>query len=100
MIPQLLRALFGEVQHVVLRTEMQATRGTRLDARRLESFADAVSAKRAFEHAVRLRIHFGNVERAAGDAVAAADAVGLLEIHDAIGVLNDGAVGRAGRKAA
>src|SRR5208282_3208600 len=39
-------------------------------------------------------------EGATGDAVAATDAVGLLEVHDAVGVLDDGAVGRAGSEAA
>src|SRR5689334_7015005 len=79
---------------------MQAARGTRLNARRLKSFAYAVGAKRALEHPVRLRIHLRNVERAAGDAVAAADTVGLLKIYDSVRVLNDGAVRGTRRKAA
>ncbi len=41
----------------------------------------------------------GNVERAAFDAVAAADAVLANEIDDAVGVLHDGAGGRAGLEA-
>src|SRR5438046_5031147 len=99
MLAKLLRALSRQVQHVVFRTEMQAPGRTRLDARRLESFAHAVGAERALEHAMSLRIHLRNVEGAAGDAVATADAVGLLEIHDAIGVLHDGAIGRASGQA-
>src|SRR5262249_61079303 len=95
MVAELLRALFREIKHVVLGTEMQATRGARLDARRLESLAHAVGAERAFEHAMGCGIHLRNVERAAGDAVAAADAVRLLEIYDTVGVLDDGAVGGA-----
>jgi len=39
-------------------------------------------------------------KRAAGEAVAAADAVILLEVDDAVGVLDDGAVRRAGDEAA
>src|SRR5579859_3713411 len=100
MIAELLRALSRKVQHVVLRTEMQAAGGTRLDARGFEPFAHAIGAKRAFENAVRLRIHLWYVKRAAGDAVTAADAIGLLEIHDAVGVLHDGAVGGTRREAA
>ena len=58
------------------------------------------------EHSVHLKTFFvfvielGNVERAAGDAISAADAVLLLEIDDAVGVLHDGAVGGAGAQAA
>src|SRR5262249_25190123 len=90
----------GEVFHVVLGAEVQAAGRTGLDAGRLEAFADAVGTKRALEDAIGLRVHFGNVERATGDAVAAADTIGLLEVDDAVGVLNDGAIGRARREAA
>src|SRR5690606_6799077 len=41
-----------------------------------------------------------DVERATGDAVAAADAVVLVEVDDAVGVLHDGAGARAGLQAA
>jgi hypothetical protein len=42
----------------------------------------------------------GNVERTAGHAVAAADAVFLMEIDDAVAVLNDRTRRRAGFQAA
>src|SRR6185437_14016249 len=57
-------------------------------------------AQRAF---VGLVVPLGDawdVEGAGRHAVAAADAVFLLEIHDAVGVLHDGAGGRAGLEAA
>src|SRR5256884_5478103 len=38
------------------------------------------------------------VEWAAGNAVTAADAVGLLEVHDAVGVLDDGPIGGTRRE--
>ena len=79
---------------------MQATRRAGLDARRLEPFAHAIRAKRALENAMRLRVHLRNVKRASGDAIAAADAIGLLEIDDAVGVLDDGAVRGTSRQAA
>src|SRR6266851_6721729 len=92
MILELLGALVREVQHVVLAAEVQTSRGARLDARRFESFADAIRTQRAFENAIVLRVHLRNVERASGDAVAAPDAIGLLKIHDAVRILHDGPV--------
>src|SRR5229473_1735269 len=85
-------ASFRKELHIVLAAEVQATGGARLDARRFQALAHAISAERALENAIGLRVHLRNVERAAGDAVAAADAVGLLKIDDAIGVLHDGPV--------
>src|SRR5438876_1735339 len=100
MLAKLLRALAGAVQHVVLGAEVQAARRAGLDARGLEPFAHAIRAKRALEDAMRLRVHLRNVKRASGDAIAAADAIGLLEIDDAVGVLHDGAVRGTSRQAA
>ena len=100
VIAELLGASFGEFLHVVLAAEVQAAGGAGLDAGGLEAFADAVGAECALVDALGFRIELGNVERAAGDAVAAADAVGLLEVDDAVGVLDDGAVGGARFEAA
>src|SRR5262249_903920 len=44
-------------------------------------------------------VELGYVERAAGNAVLAADAIGLIEIDNAVGVLHNGAVRRAGDQA-
>src|SRR5260370_647345 len=87
-----LRATLSEKLHVVLAAEMQAPCGARFDACRLQPFAHAVRTQRAFINSFGRRIEFWDVERASGDAVAAADAVGLLEIDDAIGVLHNGPV--------
>src|SRR5579862_5878349 len=72
---------------------MQTARGTRLDAGRLQAHADAVRAQRALVHFLGRRIEFWDVEWTAGDAILAANAIFLLEIHDAVGVLHDGAIG-------
>jgi hypothetical protein len=92
---QLLRPLFREVRHVILAAKMQAARRTRLDARRFKSLAHTIRAQRALINALRLAVKLRNIEWAAGDAIAAADAFVLLKIHDAIRVLHDCAVGRA-----
>jgi hypothetical protein len=41
-----------------------------------------------------LRIELGNIERAAGDTVTATDTIFLLEVDDAVFILDDGAIGR------
>src|SRR5713101_4471879 len=92
-IHQLLGAALRQSQHVFLGAEMQAAGRARLDARRLQALSDAVGTQRALEYLFRCGIEFRDVERAAGDAVAAADALFLLEVHDAVGVLHDGPVG-------
>ena len=50
---------------------------------------DAVNAQRTFVDAVVFRVQARYVERAARDAVAAADALFGLEVDDAVGILND-----------
>src|SRR6266436_4605224 len=95
MIAKLLGTILGEELHVVLAAEMQATCGAGFDACRLQPFADAVGTEGALVDSLGLGIEFGNVERAAGNAVTAADAVVLLKIDDAVRVLNDGAIGGA-----
>src|ERR1700680_1934172 len=99
VIAKLLGASFRKELHIVLAAEVQASRRTRLDTRRLQAFAHSILAQLSLEHAVVLGIHLWNVERAAGDAVAAPDAIGLLKIDDAICVLQDGAVRGTRRQA-
>lgn len=98
MIAKLFSASFGKVFHVVLAAEMKTASGTRLDAGRLKSFAHAICAERAFKNSLGFFIELGNVERASGDAVPAADTFVLLEINDTVGVLHDCAVGWARRE--
>ena len=93
VLAKLSGAGLGEFLHVVFAAEVQTAGGARFDAGGLKAFADAVCAQCALEDALGLGIELGNIERAAGDAVAAANAFVLLEVDDAVGVLNDGAVG-------
>src|SRR5215469_15033799 len=86
VLAQLLRALLRKKLHVVLAAEVQAARGASLDARRLQPFADAVGAQRAFVYALGHAVQLRNIERAARDAIPAADAVILLEVDYAVGV--------------
>src|SRR5947209_322181 len=86
-IAKLPGAALGKLFHLEFCAEVQTARGARLDAGRLEALADAVHAERALEDFVGLRAELGNVERAAADAVAAPNAVLLLKINDAVGVL-------------
>src|ERR1700730_3825923 len=96
ILTKLLGALLCDVFHVVLGAKLQATRRTRLDAGGLEPAANAVGAQRALVNFLRRRIEFGNVVRTSRDAKLAADAVFLLEVYDAVGVLHDRAIGGAG----
>src|SRR5678816_3664215 len=73
---------------------METTSWAGLNTRRFEPLAHAVRTERALVNLFRLLVEFWNVERTAGDAVAAADAVFLLKIDDAIFVFDDRAVGR------
>src|SRR5271155_1876820 len=90
IVAKLLRAFLRGIQHVLFASKVQTARGARLNARWLKAFLHSIRAKRALEDAICLRIHLRNVEGATGDAIAAANAVSLLEIDDAIRVLHDG----------
>src|SRR5690606_9017651 len=92
---QVLDPLLRVSQHVLLRAENERAGRARFDARGLASGRDAIGAERAV---VRLAVDAREprgVERAAGDAVAVADAVLAVEVDDAVRVLHD----RAGRRA-
>ena len=96
---QLFDAVICNLEHRLLGAELQATRGTCLDTRRLQSYCDAIHAHRALVDAARLLGELRHVERASGHAVPAADALVLLKVDDAVGVLDDGAGRRAGDEA-
>src|SRR5258706_404656 len=100
VLAKLLCAIFGENLHVVLGSEVQTAGWTGLYACRFESDGDTVRAERALEHLLCGWIEFRNIKRASTNAVAAADAILLLKIDDAIGVLHDRAVGGTGGEAA
>ncbi|KAG1262217.1 hypothetical protein G6F65_014721 [Rhizopus arrhizus] len=87
---------FGMLLHVFLGAEHDGAGGTGLDARRLLANGHAVGTQGAL---VRLVVFLGyarHIERAAGDAVAATNTVFFVEVHDAVGVLDDGARRGAG----
>ena len=86
--------------HVRLRAEHDRAGRTGLHAGRLFADRDAVGAERAFVGFVVDLADARNVERAALDAIAAADAVLADEVDDAVGVLHDRAGRRAGLEAA
>src|SRR6202795_972448 len=100
ILTKLLGALLCDVLHVVLGAKLQATGRARLNAGGLKPSADAVGAQRALVDFFRRRIEFRNVIRTSRDAKLAANAVFLLEIHDAIGVLHDCAICGTGAQAA
>src|SRR5690606_10075521 len=97
---ELLNAFRAVVQHVLLAAEADRAGRAGLHAGRLLADRDAVRAQGALVGLVVPLADARHVERAAGDAVAAADAVLGLEVDDAVGVLHDGARLRAGRQAA
>src|SRR5258706_13917919 len=78
LIAKLRRASFGEFLHFVLRSEMQAASGARLDARGFEPLAPAIIAERALENLARRRTEIRNIERASGHALSASNAVPFL----------------------
>src|ERR1019366_5904392 len=96
---ELIHAETPQRDHVFLGAEMQAAGGTGFHARRLESHRRTVHAQRALRHLSRLRVELRHVERAARLAIAAADAVVLVHVHDAVRVLHDGARCGAGLEA-
>jgi hypothetical protein len=62
-------------------------------------FAYAIGAEGAFVDALGRGIEARDVEGTSGDAEFAADAVFLVEVDDAVGVFDDGAIGGAGVEA-
>src|SRR5437868_2528014 len=78
---------------------MQAARRAGFDAGRLKPCADAIRAERALVDLLGLCVEARNVERAARYAILAADAVLLLKIDDAVGVLNNRPIRRTGAQA-
>ncbi len=100
IVAQLFGALFGDELHVVFAAELQTAGGTRLDAGGFQAFAYAVGAQGAFVNVLGFGIEVRDVEGASGDAELAADAIFLIEVDDAVGVFDDGAVSGAGVQAA
>jgi hypothetical protein len=98
-LAQLRSAIFRYKLHVFFGPEVQAPGGTCLDAGGLQASSHSVRAERALVNLFRVGVEFRNIEGAARDTELAANAVFLLEIDDAVGVLHDGAIGRTGPQA-
>ena len=100
IVAQLFSAPLGDEFHVVFCAELETAGRARLDAGGLETLADAIGAEGALVNALGLGIEAGNIEGTTGNAEFAANAVFLVKVDDAVGVLHDGAVGGAGMQAA
>src|SRR6202163_4586410 len=100
IIPQLLRALLGDEFHVDFGAEFETAGRTCLDACGFETLANAVGAECALVNALGLGIEARNIEGTTGHAEFAADAVFLVKVDDAVGVLHDGPVGWTSRQTA
>src|SRR2546423_1622384 len=99
MLAQLPGARISQRPHVSLGPELQTAGWTRLDARRFEPLPDAIGAERALVDLLGRRVELRDVERTSRHAVLTADAVLLLEIDDAVGVLDNGGVSGTGAQA-
>src|SRR5579871_4301984 len=99
MLLQLRHSLAGNLQHVILCSEVQTSSRTRLDAGRFQPTSYAIGAERALVDFFRRRIEFRHIERTSGNAELAADAVLFLKINDAVAILHDRPVSRTCRKA-
>src|SRR5262245_22476052 len=86
---QLIDAMIGDLDELFFRTELQAAGRTRLDASGFKAIGDAVRAERAFVYLLGPLIQPRYVERAARHTILTTDAILLLEVHDAVGVLDD-----------
>ena len=96
---ELVHAFIRNIQHVFLAAKMQAARGTRFNAGRLQAGANTVRTQCALIDLLGFLVKSGDIERTASHAVLAAYAIGLIEINNAIGVLDDCAIRRAGDEA-
>src|SRR5260370_34083624 len=95
IVTQLFGPLLGDEFHVLLGAELETAGGACFDASGFETLTDAVGAECALVNPLGLRIEARNIEGTTRHAEVAADAVFLVKVDDAIGVLHDGAVGRA-----
>src|SRR5258707_2730770 len=100
MIAELGSAFFCTVFHLVLYSNVEAAGGAGLDACGLESLSYPIGTECAFKDFLIAGIEFWNVEWATCDAISAADAMLLLKIHNAVGVLHNGAIGGGGEEKA
>src|ERR1700721_4350140 len=100
IVAKLRRASLCQLFHPRLRPKMPAARRTGLDAGWFEADRHTVVAQRALKDFAGGRIEFRNIERAASHAIPATYAVSLLEIDNAVGILDNRGTRRAGAEAA
>src|ERR1041384_417949 len=91
-IAKLRRASFSQLFHLVFGAEVQTSGGTGFYTGGLEPGPNSIGAQRTLEDFLGRRVEFRNVERAARNTVLTADTVLLIEVDDAVGVLNNRAV--------
>src|SRR5712692_4419633 len=97
---KLRRPRASNLNHVAFRTEVQTTRRAGLDTCGFKSLTHAIRAERAFENFLRLGIELRNVEGTAGNTITTPYAVVLLEINDAVLILDDRSIRGTGAQAA
>src|SRR5205807_10578293 len=100
MRAQLFCAFLCKPLHVLLTAEMETAGRTSFDAGGFQTRAHSIRAQCALVNFLSFGIELGNVERAASHGILAANAVLLLEIDDAIAVLDNRTVGRTRAEAA
>src|SRR5579864_587314 len=93
VVAQLFGTLFGDKLHVIFTAKLQAAGWASFDASWLQALTHAVGAERTLVNFLCRGIKFRDVVGTSGDAELAANAVFLLEVHDAVCVLHDGAIG-------
>src|SRR5258705_13594775 len=89
-----MRTSVSNLNHVFLRPKVKAARGARFNAGRLKTLPYTIRAECAFKDFFGFRIELRDIEGAARNTVTAANAVILLEIDDAVLILNNDAIGR------
>src|SRR5262245_1947164 len=86
---QLIDAMIGYLDELFFHAELQTAGRARLDASGFKAVGDAVGTERAFVDLPGPFVQPRDVERAARHTILTADAILLLEVHDAVGVLDD-----------
>src|SRR5690625_1633016 len=87
---QILDALLRMLFHILLGTKSNGPGRAGFYASRLLTYRNTVRAQAALIYLIVLFRHAGYIKRAARNAIATADAVFLIEIHNAIGMLHNG----------
>src|SRR5258705_2894749 len=90
-----MRTSVSNLNHIFLGAKVKAARRARFNAGRLKTLPNTIRAECALKDFFGFWIELRNIEGAARNTVTAANAIVLLEIDDAVLILNNGAIGRA-----